>query len=557
MIEFLKISNLALMDEAEVEFSKGFTAVTGETGAGKSVLIGALSMLAGNRFGKEIIRAGSDLCKVEASIFFADSSELDEFLEERGLPKCEDGSLIVARSIFREKSGRIFINGAPSTLSILAELGGFWIDFHGPNEPQKLFSQKNQLDLLDIYAGNSSEKKKYLELYSELKKIRQSRENLKNSRRLSPDEIEFIKGQIASIDDVNPSDENIAELERVFKIASKAGEIAEKSSAVYEILSGENGVSEILASANRISADLARSSDEAEALRARLEASSIELSDIAECFSNIAQECEMTPSQIEEINSRMSAWLALSRKYGRLPEDVRRAREDMAEKISMQGDVESSLVKLDKEEGDILKRLSPQSEKILKLRALASKKLSAEVETLLLSLGFKKAKFSIAIKADTEPSQSCGSFCEFLFSANAGQSLMPLAKIASSGELARVMLAVKTKLADADSTPLLVFDEVDSNVGGEIGVQIGKELSKLGGRHQVFCITHLPQVAACAHNHMLVEKEQTSDSTSISISRLGAKSKERVLELARMLGDRNSKSAQAHAQKLLSSHSDC
>lgn len=551
MIEFLKISNLALMSEEEIEFSKGFTAVTGETGAGKSVLIGALSMLAGNRFGKEIIKSGADTCRVEATFCFPDALELDEFLSSRGLPKCDDGVLVLARVISREKSGRIFINGAVSTLSVLAELSEFWIDFHGPNEPQKLFSQKNQLQLLDSYAGNFAEKQKYLELYSERKKILQTRENLKNSRRLGADEIEFIKNQIALIDETNPSDENISELERVFKISSKAEEIAEKSSAICEAISGDNGVSDILSSINRISSDLARSSEEATLLHERLEASSIELSDIADGFLRLARECEMSPSQIAEINSKMSAWSAVSRKYGRTPEEVRRARDEMFEKISTQGDVESSLAKLEKDEVEILKKLNPQAEKILNLRKRSAEKLSREVEKLLGVLGFKKAKFSISLKPDSEPSLSCGSSCEFLFSGNAGQSLMPLAKIASSGELARVMLAVKTKLADADSTPLLVFDEVDSNVGGEIGVQIGQELSDLGERHQVFCITHLPQVAARAHNHMLVEKHQTSNSTSIKISQLGAKSKERVLELARMLGDRHSKSAQTHAQKLL------
>ena len=193
----------------------------------------------------------------------------------------------------------------------------------------------------------------------------------------------------------------------------------------------------------------------------------------------------------------------------------------------------------------------PIAEKLLKAREKAAKKLAERASKTLLGLGFKNARFDISIYAESEPSPDCGSSCEFMFMANPGQPLLPLAKIASSGELARVMLALKTTLADADATPLLVFDEVDANVGGEIGAEVGKRLAELSKGHQVFCVTHLPQVAACANGHFLVEKSQTKTSTSVSIARIDGDKKRRVSELARMLGDRNSESAVAHAQKLL------
>ena len=187
----------------------------------------------------------------------------------------------------------------------------------------------------------------------------------------------------------------------------------------------------------------------------------------------------------------------------------------------------------------------------MKARLKAAKKLSLNVAKLLERLGFKNARFEIHVASLPEPGPECGSRCEFKFSANPGQPLLGLAKIASSGELARVMLALKTTLADADSTPLLVFDEVDANVGGEIGAEVGKELAHLAGRHQVFCVTHLPQVAACASSHFLVEKIQTKTSTSVSIIPISSNRESRVSELARMLGDRNSRSALAHAERLL------
>jgi DNA repair protein RecN (Recombination protein N) len=195
--------------------------------------------------------------------------------------------------------------------------------------------------------------------------------------------------------------------------------------------------------------------------------------------------------------------------------------------------------------------MSPVADEIMSARKSGAKKLSANAGKILARLGFKNAEFLIEVSPEKEPSTNCGSSCEFKFSANAGQPAKALAKIASSGELARVMLALKTILAEADNTPVLVFDEVDANVGGEIGAEVGKELAKLSEKRQVFCVTHLPQVASQAHNHFLVEKTQTKTSTSVQISQIGNDRKRRISELARMLGDRNSESALAHAEKLI------
>ena len=207
MIEFLKISNLALLEGARIEFSAGFTAVTGETGAGKSVMLGALSILAGNRCGKEIIRNGAECCKVEALLSFPDTSKIDSFLEENGIEKCADNALVLSRIINREKSGRIFINGALAPLSVLSALGGYWVDFHGPHEPQKLFSAKNQLAMLDNFCGNKKSREEYLVLYRERKQILDEIGTLKNSKQLTADEIDFLKSQIETIDAINPNDE--------------------------------------------------------------------------------------------------------------------------------------------------------------------------------------------------------------------------------------------------------------------------------------------------------------------------------------------------------------
>lgn len=551
MIEYLRIENLALLERAEIDFTEGFTAVTGETGAGKSVLLGALAMLSGARCGKEAVGGHSDTCRVEAVLRFKDTSKIDRLLESSGLPPCEDGTLLISRVVGISKPSRAFVNSSPAPLSFLSKLGGYWIDFHGPGEPQKLFSRKNQLEMLDTFAGDSQLLEEYMRIYSERRQILSNIESLSQTKSLGEDEIEFLRSRIAAIDAVNPTEESVAELEEKSKLAEAASDIVEKSSAVAEAIDGDGGILEKLAAASKFASEISRFSAAAESLSERLRGVGLELADISSEYGNLARSSNMDEAQIETVRRKMTDWLGLCRKFGNSVESVLSARREMAAKIENQSDVRATMEKLRRRADELLESLVPIAEKILKAREKAAKKLAERASKTLLGLGFKNARFDISISAESEPSPDCGSSCEFMFMANPGQPLLPLAKIASSGELARVMLALKTTLADADATPLLVFDEVDANVGGEIGAEVGKRLAELSKGHQVFCVTHLPQVAACANGHFLVEKFQTKTSTSVSIARIDGDKKRRVSELARMLGDRNSESAVAHAQKLL------
>lgn len=551
MIEYLRIENLALLERAEIDFTEGFTAVTGETGAGKSVLLGALAMLSGARCGKEAVGGHSDTCRVEAVLRFKDTSKIDKLLESSGLPPCEDGTLLISRVVGISKPSRAFVNSSPAPLSFLSKLGGYWIDFHGPGEPQKLFSRKNQLEMLDTFAGDSQLLEEYMRIYSERRQMLSNIESLSQTKSLGEDEIEFLRSRIAAIDAVNPTEESIAELEEKSKLAEAASDIVEKSSAVAEAIDGDGGILEKLAAASKFASEISRFSAAAESLSERLREVGLELADISSEYGNLARSSNMDEAQIETVRRKMTDWLGLCRKFGNSVESVLSARREMAAKIENQSDVRATMEKLRRRADELLESLVPIAEKILKAREKAAKKLAERASKTLLGLGFKNARFDISISAESEPSPDCGSSCEFMFMANPGQPLLPLAKIASSGELARVMLALKTTLADADATPLLVFDEVDANVGGEIGAEVGKRLAELSKGHQVFCVTHLPQVAACANGHFLVEKFQTKTSTSVSIARIDGDKKRRVSELARMLGDRNSESAVAHAQKLL------
>ncbi len=551
MLQYIRIKNLALLEEVTLEFESGFTAVTGETGAGKSVLLGALGLLSGARTDKGMIRQGQDLLEVEAALYFAEAEMIDGLLEASGLPLCEDGVLLLQRSIHRTKIPRIQINGSLATLAQLQALGESWIDFHGPGEPQKLFQEKRQLEMLDTYAGNAKALSTYGQAYAEWRAALREIAELETGERLDADEIEFVRKQIQKIDAVEVSEESIEELERDYTRMSSAQELVGLASECAEGLTGEQSVNDLLGTVLARLEELAQLDPGSESLLERARSVQIELQDLGDEVGHLASDFDFDPEAIEAATERMNLWQELRRKYGGSVEAVLAKREELANKIAIQGDLDGVLAKKQKAAADVESELQKQAAKLTAARKKAAKTLAQKAADLLQALGFKKARLEIQLIADAKLHEHGDSHCQFLFAPNAGQDLLPLNKIASSGETARVMLALKTVLAEADATPLLVFDEVDANVGGEVGRAVGAELARLAKKHQVLCVTHLPQVASLAHNHYVVTKSQDEDSTAVNIAPLGESREARLEELARMLGDRKSASALAHAAELL------
>lgn len=551
MLEELQVSNLALMASASLPFEAGFTAVTGETGAGKSVLLGAFGILAGNRVDKTVIRQGVEACEVAATFYFSDAEAINDVLETLDLPACEEGALVLRRVIRRERGAKIQVNGAMATLAALQQLSEHWIDFHGPGEPQKLFKSHYQLELLDGYARLLDERSGYEAAYAKWRACLQEAEQLRQAERLSEDEQDFLKQQLARIDAVEVSEAAISALERDFQRLDKARELAELSAQLSEGLTGDSGVVIPLGALQRAAQELAQIDAETSPLAERLDAVIIELQDLAAEYGQLADFADIEPEAAEALQQRMAAWLELKRKYGPEPVQVLEQRQEMADKLAAQGDTEGTLARLAAEAATMEQTLRKQAAKLTQQRRQVADRLSEEVRRLLVKLGFKKAGFMIEIIDEPELSAQGNSSCSFCFSPNAGQELLPLNRIASSGETARVMLALKAVMAKADKTPLLVFDEVDANVGGEIGAEVGRELAALSGDHQVLCVTHLPQVAAQAQQHLVVVKDQDEESTSVSISSIHEDVPSREAELARMLGDRSSASAREHARALL------
>jgi DNA repair protein RecN (Recombination protein N) len=549
MIRRLQIRDLALMDRTELELGAGFTVVTGETGAGKSVLLGALSLLAGNRAAKTIVRKGAEECAVVAELETDGDKRFDEVLKSLDLPVCDDGLLILKRSVHATKAGRISINGGSATLTQLQQLGELWIDFHGPGEPQKLMRAETQLEMLDLHAGLAAPLATYRGGWRQRNELLREAAEAATAERLSEDEETFLRSQLEKLDSLDLSEEAITKLERDHARSSRAQELAALLGQLEAGL-GSDGLGEVLPKLLKAGDDVARIDADAETLRDRLNSLAAEAEDIRADFARLGRGLSSDDESAAELDGKMNLWLEFRRKYGPGADAVREKREALRRRLASQGDVEARVAKLKADAAKVEKELRKQADGLRAARTKAADKLAAAARKMLGSLGFKKADLRIEV-AVAELGPHGADAVRFLFCPNAGQDLLPLDQIASSGEAARVMLALKTVLAAVDRTPVLVFDEVDANVGGEIGAQVGRELAALGKGHQVFCVTHLPQVAALGHAHLVVTKTQDDKSTTVEIAPVHGKRKDRESELARMLGDRASKVALSHARELL------
>ncbi len=551
MLQYLRIRNLALLEAVELEFGPGFTAVTGETGAGKSILLGALQLLAGARADKTVIRQGAAVCEVEAALHFPKSAVLDAVLDRLELPRCEEGVLLLKRSVAREKAPRISVNGGLATLAALQELGERWIDFHGPGEPRRLLKAGCQLELLDLFAGNREALARYAGLYQNWRELQAKVAKLSAEKQLSSDQIEYLRGEVESIDGLELSEEAIEALERDFQRMNRAQELLNAARAVAEGLSGDEGLLGRLAPLVREGRGLEQLDPASKPLVDRLAALAVEAEDIGREFETLGGDFSFEPEQVETLTTRMEAWLDAKRKYGGSVSAVLEAAEEMRGRLAIQGDLAGAMARLEKEIATAKALALAAARELRTVREKAARELAKAAGKRIVELGFKKAEFSVRLTTEPElgPAGDCA--CEFLFSPNVGEAPLPLHKIASSGELARVMLALKTILADLDQVPLLVFDEVDANVGGEIGRIVGEQMAGIAKKHQVLCVTHLPQVAAQAANHLVVEKDQSGDRAEVTIRAIHEEKKARIEELARMLGDRTAKAALQHAAELL------
>jgi len=547
MLSLLKIRNLALVDELAWELGTGLISVTGETGAGKSVIVGALKLVLGERAEKSLIRTGEENCSVEAVFELKDPQEINAILEDGGLAPCDDTQLIIRR-VIGQTANRQFINDSPVTLALLKRLGEHLVDLHGPHDHQSLFSTERQLAMLDAYAGADSQVAQYRESYRAWRAKAAELEEIRQAENASEQELELLRYQVGEIDAANLKPEDEHDLEDRWRRASNSSRLVEASAAASAALTAEDGILERLSEVQRLVRELEKLDPSIRDRTASLETACLELQDLERNLSDYTDELDINPAETASLEDRVNLLESLKRKYGPSLSDILARRDTAATRLDTIENRGEKLESLGRELAASRTKLDSTGKSLAAIRRKAAPKLAKEISNQLKDLGFKQSSFEAPLKTLTDPGPQGLESVEFQFGPNPGEPLLPLRQIASSGEISRVMLAVKSALADQDATPLMVFDEIDANVGGEVARAVGRKMATLGTRHQVVAITHFPQVAAIASHHFVVEKEVTGGRTR---SRLyPVQGETRIQELVRMLGG-GGEQARAMAASLL------
>jgi DNA repair protein RecN (Recombination protein N) len=545
----LRIKNLALVEELDWQLAGGFIAVTGETGAGKSVIIGALKLLLGERAEKSLVRTGADACTVEAVFEVPEPATLDARLEENGLEPCPEGQLIVKRTFTQAGGNRQFVNGSPTTLAVLKQLGDLLVDLHGPHDHQSLLSAERQLDLLDAFSHAWPVRRAYEETWRRHGALREEHARLATGEANLERELELLQHQADEIEAAGLRADEEVDLQARYALAANSRRLIEVATgAARELNESEPSILGRLGDIGRLLRELERIDPATAPLTQAHASAAMELEELAGALMTYAEKLDLDPAQLAEMEARVNLLQTLKRKYGPGIDQVIAFGEEAAarlQKIAGRGEEVARLQReLDAAQAELLRLGGELSAR----RAKAAPALSEAVRGQLRDLGFKKSEFEIhllalgtpgaagleSVEFVFAPRASGLEQVEFLFAPNPGEPAKPLRSIASSGEISRVMLAVKSALAAQDAVPLLVFDEIDANVGGEIAHAVAAKMRSLGERHQVLCITHLPQVAAAANAHYVVAKDFSGDRTFSRLSEVKAKA--RVGEIARMLG---------------------
>lgn len=559
MLEELDIKNFALIESAHIEFEKGFTVLSGETGAGKSILIGSLAFLLGGKSGTEQIRAGCHESQV-SGVFFLENKETFLWLDEHGI-ESEENRIIIRRVIRDNGKSSAWIGGTPVTRVILSEFSAFLVDIHGQHEQQSLMKVAEHRRYLDIYAGIVGEVSSFTSIYNQLVEKRKILENLNSNESERNAKIDMLNFAVSEISDANlkaGEDEELeAEENRLSSFEKLYADIEEINSAFEG--EGENGIIFLLKKICGTASKALDSDKSLEPLENRLQSAFYEIDDIAGEFRRYASSLVFDPERLEQVQERLELIFRLKQKYTGRNSSVANLlsyAENASRQLEELGGSTFDKSILEKEISELGKKVYVLAKSLSEKRKSAAEKMSLDVEKILCSLGMKDTKFRVGLteKEGNAVEQKCGPYgmdnIEFLISANPGSPLNPLAKIASGGELSRVMLALKTILSDGDLAGTLVFDEIDTGIGGEVAVSVGSHMKLLAEKKQILCITHLASIAVYADNQIKIQKGVEGNTTASNVFEVS--DEERVKEIARMLsGDSDSSQSLEHASAML------
>lgn len=554
MLVELHIRDYAVVDDLTLSLGPGLNALTGETGAGKSIIVGALSLLIGERASSDVVRAGAERASVEAVFDLEQLPAVRERAEELGF-RLADGLLILRREVAAAGRNRAWVGGSPTTAGVVGELGSSLVDLHGQHEHQTLLRARDQRSILDAYGGSTALAKEVARRYRVLEGLRDQLEEREEKQRIVEAREDFLRFQLNEIDEagLEPGEDDRLEVE--IGRHENSEELARATQALNaELYSSEGAVTDRLAEAKNM---LSRLVGFDIALRSEVERVDEALhlvSDVARALGDYATAVEFDPGRLEEVRTRLDRIFRLKRKYGPELADVLETAQRVRTEIDAHDEAENDLAKIREEIGVAEAELLSEAAILSTKRGRAATELGIAVSEALPDLGLVGGRFEVELTVSDALSASGAESVEFVVSPNTGFNLMPLARIASGGELSRIMLALKAILASVDEVPVLVFDEIDSGVGGTVASSVAVKLARVAEAHQVFVVTHLPQVASRADAHLVVEKRVDMDITTTVVRQLNEDS--RVCEIARMLGgDAESDASREHARELLASSS--
>jgi DNA repair protein RecN (Recombination protein N) len=559
MLRELRIKNLAIIDDVTAEFEEGLNVLTGETGAGKSIVIDALCLALGERASSELVRSGEREAVIEA-FFDIPRKKLNtsalRLLKDMGIDV--DEGIIMKRIISAQGKSRAYINDSMVNIQTLSDISSAMIDVHGQYEHQSLLSTETQLDMLDAFGGLLSERQEVADVYVSQVSLKQQIDELIEKEKERAQRLDMLKYQINEIDAAALKAGEEEELNEELKILGNAGRLAELANQAYESLySSEKAcitnLSDILNSLREMSGIDTRTAD---AMKTTEEALPL-LEETAYFLRDYKEDLHFNPGRLDEVQGRLERIKELKRKYGDSIQEVLDYRERAVSEVH---DLEHSEEKQEnlKEKLEELKRILTEKARFLsKKRKTVSKKIEQQVISTLSRLSMPDTKFSIRLTRESGENTTDGlkanamgiDKVEYLISPNVGEELKPLSKIASGGELSRIMLALKSTMAKGDRIPVLIFDEIDAGIGGRAAEAVGQKLKGLSADHQTICITHLPQIASYAETHLKIEKGIKARRTTVAISKV--EKDERAMEIARMLSGDGSEVSLKHAKEML------
>lgn len=561
MLLSLMVKNFALIEEATIDFSSGFNILTGETGAGKSILIDAFGAILGGRMSNSYIRDGESSFLVQAIFDISDNKDVRTWLSERAILDSEDdgGELIIVRRVLNSGKNIVTVNGMTTTTTVLRELRNFLVDIHGQYENQRLLVPSTHLKLLDLYGDKKilpileEYKQNYFLWRDVAKKIKAFHENvLQNERRR-----DLLVWEIQEIEEANLKAGEEDKLNAESSLLANSEKIAFSLNNAYQLLDGTEDITSVLDMLNTIKKDLENASryiDTAENLLTVVNDAIYGLQDVKHEVLLQAESIEANPERLQVVQKRLDVIYRLKKKYGvdikEILDYLEQARQEYEELSNFSNNLETLMV----EEQRLSKKLQELANKLTQERNSVAKELCKSLTQHINDLGMEKAIFSVEFKLKEEYTESGMDDVQFYFSANLGQIARPLQQVASGGEISRIALAIKTVLIDESNVPTMIFDEVDTGVGGVTAQRMAEKLSFIATNRQVLCITHLPQIAAMADRHIFIEKNETENSTITTINILDKN--QRIHELMRMLtGDDDSELARQNAEQMIANAS--